>query len=285
MKKKLNLIIPKNIRVREDLTNFKIYVGDIPENERPIGFDFGDVKDESDLLGGEYTESKFNGLEEESMLEEQDYSSSLVREETVKQAVLINKQEYEFGPHNLDLIPGEFFGNNKMLIKCCQINSKPVSVKIAQPLLDMINAAKKDGVNLYVNSGFRPDYYPNINTKSQSGVLVKSQSQEELYLQNCKSGSCSPATARAGNSKHGSGIAIDLNTGSRGGAIKKVLDRTVYEWLILNSWRFGFVRTVASEEWHFEYWPMSKTIGPYAKLSKNNKLFYEDLNLNNIQIA
>lgn len=250
------------------------------------GFDFGDDFEDLDLLDEQFTEGEFSGLEEESsVLEEQEYPSESVRIETLNQSQVVNNTPYVPGKYVLDLIPGEFLGNNKIKVKCCQIDGKPVSIKIADAVLDMKAAAKKDGVDIILTSGFRPDYYPNVNAKSEKGVKVTAQSQEELYQQNCvnKGGKCSPATAKPGNSKHGSGIAIDLNTGSRTGKIRSPLNEKVYTWLIKNSWRFGFVRTVGSEEWHFEYW--KDVSGPYAKVSKNNSLFYADLGLNNISVA
>jgi LAS superfamily LD-carboxypeptidase LdcB len=289
IKEKLNVVLPKDINIRtgQDIS-FKIFVGDPPKTEKPAvdGFDFGDEDDLSDLLlEDEFRETDFSGLDE-SQLEIQEYPDEKTRVETESQAQLINSQPYVPGKYTLDLIPGAFLGNDKKAITCCNIDGKPVNVKIADAVLDMKAAAKKDGVNLLVTSGFRPGFSPSINTKSQSGVKITAQSQEELYKQNCVGkAKCSPATAGAGRSKHGNGIAVDFNTGSRGGAIKSPLNASVYSWLVKNSWRFGFVRTVSSEEWHFEYWSDKSKSGPYAVLPKNNKLFYSDLGLNNLQIA
>jgi len=284
---KLNIVLPKDlqIRVKQDVPVIKVYIGDISKSDS--GFIFSGEEDDSSLIGEEFLESDFMGLDEESVLEEQEYPDEQTRIETIRQAERINNEPYVPGKYVLDLIPGEFLGNNKIKVKCCQIDGRPVNIKIADAVLDMKAAAKKDGVDIILSSGFRPDFYPNIDVKSQNGVKVTAQSQEELYQQNCvnKGGKCSPDTARPGNSKHGSGIAIDLNTGSRGGKIKTKLDSKVYTWLVKNSWRFGFVRTVASEEWHFEYWKDSPKLGPYAKLSKSNTLFYADLGLNNLSIT
>jgi len=288
-KEKLNVIIPKDLKlkVKEDIS-FKIFLGDPPKTEKPAvdGFDFGDEDDLSDLLlDDEFKESDFSGLDE-SQIEIQEYPDEKTRIETENQAQLINNQPYIPGKYTLDLIPGAFLGNKKEAISCCNIDGKPVNIKIADAVLDMKAAAKKDGVNLLVTSGFRPGFNPSINTKSQSGVKITAQSQEELYKQNCVGKSkCRPATAGAGRSKHGNGIAVDFNTGSRGGAIKTPLNSSVYSWLVKNSWKFGFIRTVSSEEWHFEYWFDKSKSGPYAVLPKTNKLFYSDLSLNNLQIA
>jgi LAS superfamily LD-carboxypeptidase LdcB len=286
-KEKMTVVLPPDvIKVKNDITSFVIYVGKVKEKgllENPSieqdEFIFDDSTGELD----EYTEAEFEGNPEASVSEEQEYASEEIRQETEKQSEVINNTPYVPGKYTLDMIPGTFYGNNKMPITCCQIDGKPVNVKIADAVLDLKAAAQKDGVTIRVNSGFRPDFYPNVSTKSKSGVSVSAQSQEELYAQNCKGGVCSPDTARPGNSKHGSGIAVDFNTGSRTGKIKSPLDPKVYSWMVKNSWRFGFYRTVKSEEWHFEYW--GKLSGPYSKLPKSNNLFYADLGLNNLSVV
>ena len=236
-------------------------------------------------LSSEYIENEFNGVEE-SIIEEQEYASEEEKLETEKQSDRINSEPYVPGKYKLDLVPGEFLDNKKVPIKCCQINSKPVPIKIAEPLLDLIQAAKKDGINLIVNSGFRPGFGDNVNTKSEAGVKVTADSQEALYAKFLKNGS--PDTAKAGTSKHGYGLAIDFNTGTRTGAngISKMNSTSEknYQWLVKNSWRFGYIRGVATEEWHYEYLPDLAKKGPYARIPKNNKLYYSDLGLNDLKI-
>jgi hypothetical protein len=93
-----------------------------------------------------------------------------------------------------------------------------------------------------------------------------------------------PATAPPKASQHGNGIAVDVNTGGRNNFTP--LNDTVYKWMIQNSWKFGFVRTVGSEEWHYEYYPTVAMKGPYAKIAgTNNNKFYTDLSLDRITIA
>ena len=237
-------------------------------------------------LSSEYIENEFNGIEE-SIIEEQEYASEEEKLETEKQSDMINSEPYVPGKYKLDLVPGEFLDNKKVPIKCCQINSKPVPIKIAEPLLDLIQAAKKDGINLIVNSGFRPGFGDNVNTKSEAGVKVTADSQEALYAKFLKNGS--PDTAKAGTSKHGYGLAIDFNTGTRTGASGiSVMNSTTeknYQWLVKNSWRFGYIRGVATEEWHYEYLPDLAKKGPYARIPKNNKLYYKDLGLNDLKLS
>jgi LAS superfamily LD-carboxypeptidase LdcB len=287
---KINLQDEK-VKVKVDVLSLKVYIGILKDSPLEPALESETLNTEQDVfIDGEgeqidiseYQESDFVGEDEASVLEEQEYPSEEIRQETEKQSEIISSAPYVPGKYKLDLIPGTLLGNNKMPVKCCQIDGKPVNVNIADALLDLKAAAKKDGINnLRINSGFRPDYGPRLNTKSEAGVSVSADSQEYLYSLFLKKGT--PDTAKPGRSKHGSGIAVDFNTGSRTGAINQPLDPKIYSWMVKNSWRFGFVRTVKSEEWHFEYW--GKVSGPYAKLPKSNGLFYADLGLNNLSVV
>jgi LAS superfamily LD-carboxypeptidase LdcB len=279
---KLNIKLPEEfiVNAREDVPKFSIWVGE-PQVESIGEFDFGAGEL---LVDSEYIESTFEGCDE-SQLEHQEYESSEVQRETEKEAESINTTPYIPGKYKLDLIPGEFMTNSKTMIRCCQIGGKPVNVNIADKLLDLLDAAKKSGIKITVNSGFRPGYGKSISTKSEGGVSVSADSQEVLYNRFLKNGS--PDTAKPGSSKHGSGIAVDLSTGTRTGAkgISTMSDSSskVYTWLVKNSWKFGFVRAVGTEEWHYEYWPDQAKNGPYARIKKSNKLYYSDLGINNLQ--
>ena len=294
---KMNTVFPSNwvVKTDEPAPQFSIWVGDIEADIPVEGFVFSDEFDDLSGLAPEFIEESFVG-QEEMVFEQQEYTDEQGNvSEEVKIQTEINIKQINEAPHEpvklpdggvkhkLDMIPGIFKGNGGMEIKCCQIDGKPVNVKIADSVLDLLEAAKKAGLSVRINSGFRPDYYPNISAKSESGVSVSAQSQEELYKQNCKNGTCDPATAKPGNSKHGSGIAIDFNTGSRESVKFKPLNTEVYKWMIKNSWKFGFLRTVGSEEWHYEYWPEKAKSGPYGKLSNSNKQYWSDLGLNNLQ--
>ena len=174
---------------------------------------------------------------------------------------------------------------------------------VAVAYLKMKEAAKKEGISLSINSGFRPAYGPNLKAKTQKGKNVTITTQESLrrdkgrwknrskyssdddFVFNAPSSSYNPATAPPGKSNHGNGIALDLNAGSRVAFTKK-LNNQVYTWLVKNSWKFGFVRAVKSEEWHFEYHPDKSKKGPYAIVSDSTaNLYYADLGLNNIRTA
>lgn len=184
--------------------------------------------------------------------------------------------------HKLDLIPGSYVNNSGSKIQLCQIDGKPVNVTIADAYLNMKEAATKAGISIKVQSGFRSPYDP-INATSEGGSKVSASSQQQLY-QAYLDGKGNLA-AKPGASNHGNGIGLDLSTGSRKAASNGPLNTKVYDWLIKNSWRYGFIRAVATEEWHFDYLPSLASSGPYAKLNSSKRdanRFYADLGLDKL---
>lgn len=192
---------------------------------------------------------------------------------------------------------------------------------IMQDYMRMYQAAKKAGINLYVSSGFRPGFGSNFEGKTTKGGYAKVSSQEALrrdpahwlgfpgsgqtqqqfvvskgfntidqFVFNAPSTYFSPETAPPGTSKHGNGIALDINTGTRRPELwpppksfAKLIPEN-YKWLVKNSWKFNFVRTVGNEEWHFEHWPSVASGGPYSKIAGTEaNRFYGDLGLLNLR--
>ncbi|HLU67585.1 MAG TPA: D-alanyl-D-alanine carboxypeptidase family protein [Kofleriaceae bacterium] len=100
-----------------------------------------------------------------------------------------------------------------------------VEISTARAFLAMREAARADGVELQLESGFR--------TREE---------QAELYRA-WRRGRGNRA-ARPGRSNHQSGRALDIAVNTVPGA---------REWLEENARRFGFKRTVKSEPWHWEY--------------------------------
>jgi peptidoglycan hydrolase-like protein with peptidoglycan-binding domain len=115
-------------------------------------------------------------------------------------------------------------------IRVVNIDGKPVEVRTARAYLRMRRAAKKDGINLQVVSGFRT-------------------MAEQQYLYNLYRSGRGNQAAPPGYSNHQSGIALDLNTTGPSDAVGS---GPVYNWLARNARRFGFGR-IASEHWHWEY--------------------------------
>jgi len=200
------------------------------------------------------------------------------------------------------------FDNNGQALELAVINNKPVQVNTARAYLLMQTAASRDGINLSIVSGYRPALGTNKVAVGSKGSTVSITTQESLrrdttrwvgynkntmtpdsfarskgfadvndFVLHATASAFSPATGKPGGSNHGKGEALDLNTGSRS---KNTLNENIYKWLIKNSYKYGFVRAVGSEEWHFEYKPNNSS-SPYALLPTGNdtSLFYSDLGL------
>jgi len=147
------------------------------------------------------------------------------------------------GPIELDYIkgnPGKGFGPNRDIYVIAK--KTPGGTPFSKYLKKMIADAKKDGVELLVNSGFRT-----------------MEKQTELYNKNLHRPGFA---AKPGTSSHQSGIAVDFSTGGVGG--------TSYAWLTKHAVEYGFIRTVPKERWHWEYRPaMIRASGPFARVKKD----------------
>ncbi len=89
----------------------------------------------------------------------------------------------------------------------------------------MAAAAQKAGIKLTINSGFRTY-------------------ERQLYFWNCyqkKNCNNGNLAAKPGNSNHGRGQALDINTGP--------MSSKTYKWMAANAKTYGFRRTVPSEPW------------------------------------
>jgi hypothetical protein len=106
-----------------------------------------------------------------------------------------------------------------------------IAEQTAEPFLAMVAAAREDGVLIGLNSGFRSWH---AQKHLHDGWVRR--------LPNFN-----PAN-RPGNSNHQNGIAFDIDVGGGGG-------NATYAWLQRNATKFGFVRTVRREAWHWEYLP------------------------------
>ncbi len=212
--------------------------------------------------------------------------------------------EYITGPEDKLALLKDNNGNNR---KLAVIDKQPVDESVANAFLQMRDDAKKDGIKISISSGFRPAFGPNFKATTSKGNTITITTQESLrrdksrwkklerdrsksdddFIFNAKASAYDPATAAPGKSNHGNGVALDLSTGSRVSFSKQLADGgKVYVWMVNNSYKYGFIRAVNTEEWHFEYRPSEAKQGPYAKVSASNaNLFYTDLGLDKIRIA
>ena len=114
----------------------------------------------------------------------------------------------------------------------------------ADAVMKMIDAAKADGLNLIVISGYRTE-------STQSGLYnnsVKKNGNEHALIY----------SAKPGYSEHQLGLAVDLND------TEERFDQTKeYKWLKANSYKYGFIERYPKgkeyitgygyEPWHYRY--------------------------------
>jgi hypothetical protein len=96
------------------------------------------------------------------------------------------------------------------------------------PFHALVASASASGHTIRLNRGFRTHAY-----------------QEELW-NSYRNGTGSKA-ARPGRASHQNGLSFDLGTES--------FTSPLYLWMIENAPRYGFIRTVSREHWHWEYRP------------------------------
>jgi hypothetical protein len=107
-------------------------------------------------------------------------------------------------------------------VKVITVGGKRITKATGHAFLKMQHAADAAGVRLSLTSGFRT-------------------MAEQQHLYNCyRNKSCNGGrlAARPGYSNHQNGLAVDVSTSS---------------WLARNAGKYGFVRTVSGEPWHYEY--------------------------------
>ncbi len=107
-------------------------------------------------------------------------------------------------------------------------NGKEMRSDAAAAFNRMHAAARAQGITLKVNSGFR------------------SMAEQQALYNAYKNGTGNLA-ARPGYSNHQGGIAVDVNVGGTG--------TSTYKWMAAHAKAYGFVRTVPSEPWHWEFRP------------------------------
>jgi len=135
------------------------------------------------------------------------------------------------------------------------INGVRIIVSIYPILTKLFAYAKNDSVIITLSSGLRTwDEQVNLRIKN---CIDKSKEHDTDYIINAPSTSFSPLTARPGYSNHQSGLAYDFNVGAT----------PLFKWMATNAINYGFVRTVPSEIWHWEYRP---GLGKYAVVPKDN---------------
>ena len=124
----------------------------------------------------------------------------------------------------------------KFTIRKCATDVGEVASIVSQKASDMVKAAKADSPSITLTGSSFRSY----------------EEQQDLRKQNCPdpinspSGDCEPPTAKAGDSNHEKGLAIDFN---RNG-IRLNSSNPEFSWLQSNAAKYGYIN-LPSENWHW----------------------------------
>tara|TARA_Y100000592_G_C5472377_1_gene320260 strand:- start:776 stop:3145 length:2370 start_codon:yes stop_codon:yes gene_type:complete len=212
--------------------------------------------------------------------------------EDCQKLVLIDMEVEYFDTAKGSPTRGKVMGTDRLRM----IQKWPVLEQYACLILQLFQAAEADGFYLTLNSGFRGIHqinHPVTGKKLASGQLncryacainrswatTANKKDRSSPLWRARSSKFKPYVAIPGYSRHQNGTAIDINykdgkdvNHMKEGKSKKIRRTSTtdtdgtYAWLIGNTYKFGFVRTVTTEEWHFEYNPAAAAKGPFGAL-------------------
>lgn len=153
--------------------------------------------------------------------------------------ILVNRNHPLPGDYNVDLLTLS--------------NGERVDSRIYEPLQDMFDDMRKDGVYPVVVSGYR--------TQEEQQDIMDEKIDEYLsqgYSENEAKKKAEEWVALPGTSEHQLGLAVDINADG----IYSYGDE-VYSWLLENSYKYGFVKRypedktnitgIINEPWHYRY--------------------------------
>lgn len=156
-------------------------------------------------------------------------------------------------------------------------NELDLNIRAKENLNGILNAAKKDGHNLFLTSGYRSPSLQKIIFLSRLGESCLVDFGNNCTEQDIISGKANRSINRVltttsvpGTSKHHTGYTVDINQVA-GGALTNFKNTKGYAWLkadnFFNAKRFGFVPSYPAtntkmgpdpEEWEFIYVGLEK---------------------------
>jgi LAS superfamily LD-carboxypeptidase LdcB len=124
----------------------------------------------------------------------------------------------------------------------------------AEAFLQMQQHAERDGIKLVPNSGHR-EHQRQKDLRATYERLLKAW--QELPPSDRERTPQPVKAAPAGFSDHEAGDAVDINRAPGDNPKTKKADSPIDAWLDAHAHRYGFIRTVPSEPWHFAHRPES----------------------------
>ena len=196
--------------------------------------------------------------------------SDLKEEDTKEEKSLEFKKSYDFSGWNsscdfeMMIINKDNPISENLKIKTKNCRGKEVAVQCCGDLDKMIEDAKKEGINLWISSGYRDISRQKVLFNRQ----VEKQKNKEVISQKEAEKRAATVVARPYTSEHNTGLAVDFN-----GVEDNFYKTKDYKWLTNNAHKYGFIERyqkkwesttgVIYEPWHFRY--VGKKYAPLVK--------------------
>jgi len=157
---------------------------------------------------------------------------------------LINEQhplDPDFVPELVEIAPSHF-----------------VDARIADAARQMLQAAEAAGMSMFIVSAYRSyDTQKEVFNETMQGWLDRGKSLFDAFQETSR------AVAIPGTSEHAAGLALDIISSSYGELDEQQATTPETQWLMANSWRYGFILRYPSEKshitgivfepWHYRY--------------------------------
>lgn len=164
---------------------------------------------------------------------------SEIEKEILKKYSKVYFLSENYVPAHLTVIPEEYVytaGRQEQFLSGAWVHLK-----------NLLDAAKKDGVALYVKSGYRS--------------FTEQKSLKSAYSVTYGAGTANAFSADQGYSEHQLGSTVDFITTGMNGQLTTAFDKTgAYIWLINNAHKYGFTLSYSKgnkyymyEPWHWRY--------------------------------
>ena len=139
-----------------------------------------------------------------------------------------------YSPPRLEIVPSEYGYSDTKQYK--------IHASVWPYLQDMLEDAKKAGVNLYVFSAFR--------SFNEQNAL------KGAYTVTYGAGTANQFSADQGYSEHQLGTTVDLITGGLGGILDANFEKTTaFTWLHNNAYKYGFILSYPKGNTYYVYEP------------------------------
>ena len=116
-----------------------------------------------------------------------------------------------------------------------------IHTQVLSYLEKLLEAAHADGIDLLIASAFR-SFETQISLKSEYKVIYGA-------------GTANQFSADQGYSEHQLGTAVDFTTLDVGGIFSKFQTDPVYQWLLENAYRYGFILSYPKDNTYYKFEP------------------------------